>query len=162
LRTVGHLATVNSLRVNYIRNWRYGFCNFSAPALWNRPKLVDSVSGTCGAPFHRRARSMAAGHLLPSCTSPPMHPSPIPPPRRRFRSIPNGRLVEGWLPHTPECSPPLGCSRLFMYLLTKSMARSTAICRSYIAPTSAKQVFPTCAQCGRSTVARALLGSAGN
>jgi hypothetical protein len=69
LRTFGHLSTVNSLWANYIRNWCVDFCDFSATAHGSSPKLVDYVLGTCKAPSHRRARGMAAGHLLPWTSS---------------------------------------------------------------------------------------------
>ncbi len=95
LRTVGHVATVNSLRVDYIRKRWYGLCNFSAWTRRHCPKLVDLVSGTCRAPFHRRALGMAAGHLLPRTSSTSLEqyeatmlPRPTPGAPRRPHTLP--------------------------------------------------------------------------
>jgi hypothetical protein len=95
LRTVGHVATVNSLRVDYIRKRWYGLCNFSAWTRRHCPKLVDLVSGTCRAPFHRRALGMAAGHPLPRTSSTSLEqdeatmlPRPTPGAPRRPRTPP--------------------------------------------------------------------------
>lgn len=86
----------------------------------------------------------------------------LPPRRRRFRSIPNGRWAAGGLAHAVGSSPHLGSCRLLVYLLAKYRHYSYSSCSSKPPPTGPKQVFPRCAQCGRSTVARAPVGSAGN